>query len=43
MFVYTIDDIVAGVIILVFVLSALLAWLYDNAKQLINKFKQRFR
>lgn len=41
MFVYTIDDIVAGVIILVFVLGALLAWLYDNTKQLINKFKRK--
>ncbi len=41
MFVYTIDDIVAGVVILVFVLGALLAWLYDNANKLIKKFKER--
>lgn len=41
MFVYTVDDIVVGVIILVFVLSALLAWLYDNVNKLINKFKRK--
>lgn len=41
MFVYTVDDIVAGVIILIFVLGALLAWLYDNVNQLINKFKSK--
>lgn len=43
MFVYTIDDIVAGIIIVLIASLWLFAWFYDNVNKILNKLKSKLK